>query len=147
VIPGPDTTVTTMLGSTEVTITTLDADPIQGAATAVFRLRAEDGQQIWRRDFPGAMGTFAGTGTLALANGVLYLTNLGGKLIALDAESGATLFEFGVNQGSPESAQLLGGVTVNNGRVYLPFGAGQEFFVFAEPFGPSGVVCLGLPGH
>jgi len=147
VIPGPDTTVTTMLGSTEVTITTLDANPIEGAATAVFRLRAKDGRQIWRRDFPGAMGTFAGTGTLALANGVLYFTNLGGKLTALDAENGTTLFELGVNQGSPESKQLLGGVTVNNGRVYLPFGAGQEFFVFAEPFGPSGLLCLGLPDH
>jgi outer membrane protein assembly factor BamB len=84
---------------------------------------------------------------LALANGVLYFTNLGGKLTALDAENGTTLFELGVNQGSPESKQLLGGVTVNNGRVYLPFGAGQEFFVFAEPFGPSGLLCLGLPDH
>jgi polyvinyl alcohol dehydrogenase (cytochrome) len=147
VIPGPDTTVTTTLGSTEVTLTTLDANPIEGAATAVFRLSARDGQQIWRRDFPGAMGTFAGTGTLALANGVLYFTNLGGKLMALDAENGSTLFERGVNQGSPEFNQLLGGVTVNNGRVYLPFGAGQKFFVFAEPFGPSGLLCLGLPGH
>jgi polyvinyl alcohol dehydrogenase (cytochrome) len=145
VIPGPDTTVTTTLGSTDVTITTLDANPIEGAATAVFRLRAEDGKPVWRRDFPGAMGTFAGMGSLALANDVLYFTNLGGKLVALDAKDGATLFQFGLDLGSPEFDQLLGGVTVNKGRVYLPFGAGQEFFVFAEPFGPSGLLCLGLP--
>jgi outer membrane protein assembly factor BamB/dienelactone hydrolase len=81
---------------------------------------------------------------IAVANGVVYFTTVAsGKLVALDAATGAVLKEFGIGP-------VWSGPSVSRGRVYV--GTGNTLFTPAdyEAFFPkksTGILhCYGLPG-
>jgi polyvinyl alcohol dehydrogenase (cytochrome) len=90
------------------------------------------------------IGDLVGSG-IAIANGAAYFTTVAsGKLVAVDAKSGAVLREI-------ELGPVWSGPSVSRGRVYV--GTGNTLFVPApyEDFFPKkytgAVYCFGLAGE
>ena len=73
------------------------------------------------------------TGTLTTAGGLVFLGDLTGNILAVDAARGAPLWHFSTHQGinaSPMTYQL-------EGRQYVTLAAGSELMTFAlfHPYG------------
>lgn len=98
--------------------------------TYINALDASNGCIKWTNEFLGA--TFA---SLTHANGIIYTGNFNGVLRALDADTGALLFESLIPGGPP--ASVIGApITVTEGRVFVGTGV-------IEPAG--GLFVYGLP--
>jgi outer membrane protein assembly factor BamB len=81
------------------------------AAATVSAYDAGSGGRVWRRELiEDADGVFGGGA--AVADGRLFVTTGAGRLFALDAETGETLWTYAA------SAPMRAGPTVRDGRVY-----------------------------
>ena len=81
------------------------------AAATVGAYNADNGRRVWRRELiDDTNGVFGGGA--AFADGRLFVTTGAGRLFALDAETGETLWRYDA------SAPMRAGPTVRDGRVY-----------------------------
>lgn len=105
--------------------------------TYVFRLEASSGRIVWRRDLPG--GTI---GAVSEAGGAVFVPNTDGRLRALNAATGRTIWT--ARPGAP----LAGGPTVAAGRLLTGYGVqlgGPERLLNPPPDAHGGVVAYALP--
>ncbi|MBN2024698.1 MAG: PQQ-binding-like beta-propeller repeat protein [Pirellulales bacterium] len=91
---------------------------------------------LWRYD-----GIERSLSTVAIADGLLYVPDLSGKLHCLDAETGARHYVFEAN------SETWGGPLVADGKVYL--GTQRAFFILAAGTTPNVLarVTLGSPAY
>ncbi len=112
-------------------------DPIDYAhpsgTSTTFALDAVTGAIKWQTAVPQAS-----FGALTLANGVLYQPTIPGTFYAFNATTGAIITTLTPQAG----AQLGGGVTVDDGLVFAPYGF---WFFLAETDQVGGIVAYGLP--
>lgn len=81
------------------------------AATTVGAYNTDNGRRVWRRELiEDTDGVFGGG--VAFADGRLFVTTGAGRLFALDAETGETVWSY------DGSAPMRAGPTVRDGRVY-----------------------------
>ena len=81
------------------------------AAATVSAYNVDNGRRVWRRELiEDTDGVFGGGS--AFADGRLFVSTGAGRLFALDAESGETLWTYDA------SAPMRAGPTVRDGRVY-----------------------------
>jgi len=106
-------------------------DPANRSRT--FALDATDGTSIWETDVADAS-----FGALTLANGVLYQPTIPGAYYLFDAADGTIIDTITPFPG----AQIGGGASLYDGKLYLPYG--MWFFLPATPQ-PGGVVAYELP--
>lgn len=125
-----------------------DGNPATGMRVKVYKLDAATGATVWRlpngKDFVELEG--ASLRHVSVANEVVYVTTSAGKLVALDACTGAKLFEdqgpdlnavLGLGLGKPQHANMNAGSLIANGMVFAPYG-GQN-----SPAG--GIIAYKLP--
>jgi len=84
------------------------------------------GDVKWR--YPMLSGS-SSAGDLATATGVLFLTSSDGNLIALDSDSGKTLWHF--HTGSRVSSSAMSYAV--DGQQYIAISAGNSLLSFALP--------------
>jgi outer membrane protein assembly factor BamB len=81
------------------------------AAATVSAYSTDDGERVWRRELiEDTDGVFGGG--VAFADGRLFVTTGAGRLFALNAETGETVWTYDA------SAPMRAGPTVRDGRVY-----------------------------
>ncbi|MCI0458747.1 MAG: PQQ-binding-like beta-propeller repeat protein [Gemmataceae bacterium] len=110
--------------------------PTPSDAGAVFAISGDGSTQLWKFDTDAPI-----LGGVAIANGVVYVQDVGGRFYALDAATGeqlATLVTGTPVQGS--------GPAISRGQIYV--GTGDVLTPFLVPFPlipPGSIVALGLP--
>jgi polyvinyl alcohol dehydrogenase (cytochrome) len=90
-----------------------------GNTSTTYALDARTGFVRWQRHMPSAV-----FGAMTYANGVLFQPTVTGTVYALDASTGAKLWS------TRPGADLGAGVSVSDGRVFVPFGF--TFFTATE---------------
>ncbi len=95
----------------------------------------DEGEVLWRRDFDSVC-----IGGVAWAAGVVYVAATNGVVRALRASDGSVLFEAEV---SPDG--VAGGVSVSEGRLFVPHGWAFALGFDAPTDMVGGVTAFGLP--
>jgi outer membrane protein assembly factor BamB len=99
----------------------VSSNPLDGYEKGeVFALRAQDGSELWHYDLPAASW-----GGPAIANGVLYVSTIGGDIFALDATSGEKRWSHHLPQGTGGGFSLVCSTLVI-GYGYHDFDFGEE---------------------
>jgi outer membrane protein assembly factor BamB len=94
--------------------TGVDELGIQGE---LYGLRAKDGVQLWNRS-----GDFL-DGTIATADGVIYVSSVDKGLVAVQAQDGIEHWQFHSNEASGLSASSLVNLDENSGVIYTTLGS------------------------
>jgi polyvinyl alcohol dehydrogenase (cytochrome) len=111
--------------------------PTPEDAGAVFAISGDGSTRLWKFDTDAPI-----IGGVAIANGVVYVQDGGGRFYAIDAATGAQLAT--LVTGIPVQGS---GPAISRGQIYL--GTGDVFTPFFAPFPlvtPGAIVALGLPG-
>lgn len=110
-----------------------DGNPATGMRVKVYKLDAATGASIWRlpngKDFVELSG--AAMRHVSVANEVVYVTTTAGQVVALDACTGARLFEdqspdlnavLGLGLSKPQHANMNAGALIADGMLFVPYG-------------------------
>jgi len=100
---------------------------------AVFAISGDGSSELWKFETEWPI-----LGGVAIANGVVYVQDVGGNFYAIDAATGQELAHL-------VTGAAISGPAVSRGQIYLGDGYLQALFDYVGPHPPGAIIALGIP--